>query len=83
MSYIEMKEWLDRQIAWREEGKRLKEFNSQIYIRGLFLESCILMSEIKVVADMLGVELKEERYEHDVRYSFPYKGYTVVEWVPT
>ena len=82
MSYIEVKEWLDKQIAWREEGKKLKEFNSQIRIRGLFLED-ILISEIKVVADLLGVELKEEKYEHDVRYSFSYKGYTFAEWVPT
>lgn len=81
MSYIDIKDFLDKQIAWREEGKRLRDFNSQIRIRALFLDD-ILISEIKVVADILGVELKEEKYEHDVRYSFPYKGYTVAEWAP-
>lgn len=77
MSYIEMKEWLDRQIAWREEGKRLKEFNSQICVIDTPNERKIHVNDIDVVANLMGEELVEEDWGEYVSRSFVYEGYTV------
>lgn len=78
MSYIEMKEWLDRQIKYREEGKRLKDFNSQICVIDTPNERKIHVSDIDAVADLMGAKLVEEDHcDEYVKRSFMYEGYTV------
>ncbi len=78
MSYIDIKEFLDRQIAWKEEGESIKDFNSQIRVYGIPEARRIHMNDIDVVADLMGMELVEEDHcEEYVERSFMYKGYTV------
>ena len=78
MSYIEMKEWLDRQIAWREEGERLKEFNSQICVIDTPNERKIHVNDIDVVANLMGEELVEVYHSGEfVERRFMYEGYKV------
>ena len=78
MSYIEMKKWLDRQIVHREEEKRIRDFNSQICVIDGTNEGRIQVSDIDVVADLMGKELVEEDCcDEYVRRSFMYEGYKV------
>ena len=80
MDYASMKEWLDKQVAWRNEGAALKDFNSQIGV--IDVSNCeskqIHLYKADVVADMLGIELQCEPWDEgiDCLY-FMYEGYKV------
>lgn len=80
MEYAEIKEWLDKQIAWRNEGISIKDFNSQIGVidSNFVQEKDIHLWKADIVADILGVELQREEFneEYDQLY-FMYKGYKV------
>lgn len=80
MDYTSIKEWLDKQVAWRKEGVALKDFNSQIGV--IDISNCedkqIHLYKADVAADMLGMELQCEPLdeEYDCLY-FMYEGYKV------
>ena len=80
MDYVSIKEWLDKQVAWRKEGAALKDFNSQIGV--IDVHNCenkqIHLYKADVVADVLGVEMQREPRdeENDCLY-FMYEGYKV------
>lgn len=80
MDYVSIKEWLDKQVAWRKEGAALKDFNSQIGV--IDVHNCedkqIHLYKTDVVADVLGVEMQREPWdeENDCLY-FMYEGYKV------
>lgn len=80
MEYAELKEWLDKQVAWRNEGLSIKDFNGQISIIdfGLTDEKSIHLVNVDVVADILGVELQIEEFVEGLdRLYFMYEGYKV------
>ena len=58
MDYTSIKEWLDKQVAWRKEGATLKDFDSQIGV--IDVGNCeskqIHLYKADVVADMLGID---------------------------
>lgn len=80
MDFASIRDWLDKQVAWRKEGAALKNFNSQI--RVIDVESCeikqIHLRKVDVVADILGTEIQREPWdeEYDCLY-FMYEGYKV------
>lgn len=80
MGFTDIKEWLDKQIAWRNEGAALKNFNSQIEVIDIPNCECkqIHLYKAENVADILGIEMKREPYceEYDCLY-FMYEGYKV------
>lgn len=80
MDYTSIKEWLDKQVAWRKEGAALKDFDSQIGV--IDVGNCeskqIHLYKADVVADMLGIDLQCEPWdeENECLY-FLYEGYKV------
>lgn len=84
MGFVEIKDWLDKQVAIRNEMAALEKFNSHIRaIDTRFrFEKDIHIVGIEKVADMLGVEIcVEERDEDSEYYYFMYEGYRVFEVV--
>lgn len=78
MEFAEIKDWLDKQIAWRNDGAALKKFNSQIEALDVPAEKRIHLWETELAADLLGVKMQREPYceEYDCLY-FMYEGYKV------
>ena len=78
MGFAEIKDWLDKQIAWRNEGAALKDFNSQITAIDVPAEKKIHLWEAELVAGILGIKMQREPYceEYDCLY-FMYEGYKV------
>lgn len=78
MGYTDIKEWLDAQIAWRNEGLALKEFNAEIDVIDTPSEKKIHLWNIKMAADIMGVELQEGKQvgKNKVTY-FMYRGYKI------
>lgn len=80
MGFVEVKEWLDKQIAWRNEGIALKNLNSRIEVLDIHFDECkeVHCWGADVVADILGRELEREYFneESDCLY-FMYEGYKV------
>ena len=67
-----------RQISHREEGKRLKEFNSQIRVIDTPTENKIFVNDIDKVADLMGEKLVEVYHSGEfVERRFMYEGYAV------
>ena len=84
MGFVEIKEWLDKQVAIRNEMAASEEFSSRIRVidTRFRTEKNIHIVGIKEVADMLGVKTRVEDYtEHLVRCYFIYEGYEVFELV--
>lgn len=78
MGFAEIKDWLDKQIAWRNEGAALKKFNSQIEAIDVPAERKIHLWETELAADLLGEEVQREHHgEEFVCLYFMYKGYKV------
>ena len=80
MDYTSIKEWLDKQVAWRKDGAALKDFNSQIGV--IDVSNCeskqIHLYKADVVADMLGIDLQCEPWDEENEYLyFLYEGYKV------
>lgn len=80
MEYAELKEWLDKQVAWRNEGIALKNFNSRIDALDVHFDEYreIHIYDADVVSDILGIDLQREHFneEYDQLY-FMYEGYKV------
>ena len=80
MDYTSIKEWLDKQVAWRKEGAALKDFYSQIGV--IDVSNCedkqIHLYKADVAADMLGIELQSEPWDEGIDcLFFMHKGYKV------
>lgn len=76
MEYTEIKEWLDKLVANVKEANSLCEFNEQIFTCHQ-TRQVHLFTGIDIVADVMGLELKEvgrcdEQYRY--KYFFMYKG---------
>ena len=80
MEFAVIKEWLDKQIAWRNDGIALKKFNSQIEALDIQFDEYKSLHcwGADVVANNLGIELQRERFDNetDLLY-FMYEGYKV------
>lgn len=80
MGFVEIKEWLDKQIAWRNEGIALKCLNSHIEALDIRFDEYKELHcwNADVVADILGIELQKECFGRgiDCLY-FMYEGYKV------
>ena len=78
MGFADIKDWLDKQIAWRNEGAALKDFNSQIKAIDVPAEKKIHLWDAELVACILGIKMQREPYyeEYDCLY-FMYEGYKV------
>lgn len=80
MGFVEIKEWLDKQIAWRNEGIALKHLNSRIEALDIHFDEYKELHcwNADVVADILGIELQREYFDRgsDQLY-FMYEGYKV------
>ena len=84
MGFAEVKEWIDKQIAIRNEMATLEEFNSQIRVidTRFRFDKDMHIAGIDEVADILGVEIYIEDHSEDFeRYYFMYEGYKVFELV--
>ena len=84
MGFVEIKEWLDKQVATRNDMAASEEFNSQIRVIDTRFrsEKDIHIVGIKEVADMLGVKICVEDYSELLeRCYFMYEGYKVFELV--
>lgn len=78
MGYTDMKEWLDVQIAWREVGMSLKAFDDEIEVIDIPREKRIHLWNVKMAADVMGMELQEEKdLEEDKIMYFMYRGYKI------
>lgn len=76
MSADEVREWLDKLIANKNELEQIKNFNQQIITCGPF-DNITFFIGIDIVADLIGERLMEEKREGELypyAYSFCYKG---------
>ena len=81
---VEVMEWLDAQIAWREAAKASKYLDNHIRACDTPEERMIHVYDgVVQLADVLGKELLREEHTKDYEYLyFEYKGYTVFGLVP-
>ena len=70
MKYTDVKEWMDALIENMEERKNLTCFNNQIRTTSESGDIQIYTG-IDILADLLGIELKEESLE-DIEYPYLY-----------
>lgn len=83
MEYTEVKEWLDKLIEANKEIKSMKSslgwFSSDIRAI-IHYDPCILIYKgIEIIADVMGLELKQEVRETSVQLSFEYSGTTFLQ----
>ena len=80
MGMAEAMEWLDKQIAWREEARCLKKFNGQISVCDEPEEKQIqIFGDIIVLSDLVGEKLMYEKADDKGILYFMYKGYKVFQ----
>ena len=81
MKYEKIKEWLDKLVDNNVEAKQLEEFNNQIST--IFADDYIhIYKGIQIIADVMGIELKERKRECKVfpyEYFFEYRGIEFVQ----
>lgn len=75
MEYEKVKEWLDKLIKNLKEAQENEHFNNQIIAIGPG-EKIQIFRGIEIIADVMGVELKETRIcsIYPFEYSFVYGG---------
>lgn len=77
-SKSEVEQWLDAQVAWRDQGKKLQTFNSDIRVIDANYMDGIHCNNAALLAEMLGVKLYITEHSENLEYhNFWYKGYKV------
>lgn len=80
MDYASVKEWLDILVKRFKESTKEEHLNSQIYASASIDDSVLIYSGFEVVADVMGLDVKEELFyseslnENRYNYSFMYDG---------
>lgn len=74
-------EWLDKQIAWREEGKKLARLEDVAVCDVTQVEEDeIQVRGITFLAEMLGKRMLYQQFEKGGILYFVYKGYKIYEY---
>lgn len=71
MEFTDLKEWMDFQAKFYKDAKMSSSFNSQISVCNMYGGGVQMYRGIEIIADMLGLEMKEEVYE-DPEYPYTY-----------
>lgn len=83
MEYEQVEEWLDNLATLQKESNKMHYLNNSVRA-SLNAEDVLVYEGIEVVADLMGIELKEEtmssEYSFRYRYSFIYNDVTFVDY---